>query len=157
MISIILLTSSICSELSNPTIPLVKKAVSLYKKYKEVINYLIVGGLTTLVSVGSYAIFRIFSGYMASTVLSWITAVIFAYITNRKYVFESKNSNILVECIKFVSCRLATLGSELLAMYILVDLIKLNDMISKVLVQFIIVILNYVLSKLIVFTTKRNK
>ena len=152
MVGIILLISNICEQLTNPTIPIIKKCLDLYSKYKEIINYLIVGGLTTLVSIGSYAIFRIFiSNYLACTILSWIAAVLFAYVTNRIFVFESHDKKVFIEFIKFVSCRLLTLGSEVVVMYILVDLIKLNDMISKVLVQFIIVVLNYVLSKIIVF------
>lgn len=155
MISIILLISNICSQLSNPTNKTIKWMLDLYLKNKEVINYLIVGGLTTVVSIVSYALFRfIINNYIACTVLSWITAVLFAYVTNRKFVFESKDKKIILEFIKFVSCRLLTLGSEILVMYILVDLLKLNDMISKVLVQFIIVILNYILSKIIVFKNK---
>ena len=155
MISIILLISNICSQLSNPTNKTIKWMLDLYLKNKEVINYLIVGGLTTVVSIVSYALFRfIINNYIVCTVLSWITAVLFAYVTNRKFVFESKDKKIVLEFIKFVSCRLLTLGSEILVMYILVDLLRLNDMISKVLVQFIIVILNYILSKIIVFKNK---
>ena len=156
MISIIMLAASICEQITKPTIPIVKKALDLYFKYKEIINYLIVGGLTTLVSIGSYAIYRIFiPSYVTCTVLSWITAVLFAYVTNRIFVFESKESKVLIEFIKFVGCRLFTLGSELLTMWILVDLLNINDYIAKVIVQFIIVVLNYVLSKLLVF--KKNK
>lgn len=155
MISLILLISNICSQLSNPTNKTIKWMLDLYFKNKEVINYLIVGGLTTVVSIVSYALFRfIINNYIVCTVLSWITAVLFAYVTNRKFVFESKDKKIVLEFIKFVSCRLLTLGSEILVMYILVDLLRLNDMISKVLVQFIIVILNYILSKIIVFKNK---
>ena len=132
------------------------KIKDLYLKYKEIINYLIVGGLTTVVSVVSYALFRlVIPSYLACTVLSWIASVLFAYITNRIFVFESNEQKVLKEFIKFVSCRLLTLGTEVLVMIVLVDLLKLNDMISKILVQFIIVVLNYILSKIIVFTKKK--
>ena len=158
MVGILLLIGSICEELTNPKTNLFKWGLGLYYKNKEIINYLIVGGLTTLVSIGSYALFRVFiSNYMVCTVLSWIAAVLFAYITNRVFVFESKDKNVLAEFVKFVSCRLLTLGSEILVMFILVNVLKLNDMISKVLVQFIIVVLNYVLSKILVFRNKENK
>ncbi|MDD6878703.1 MAG: GtrA family protein [bacterium] len=124
----------------------------IYIKYKEVVNYLIVGGLTTLISVSSYALFRQFiNNYMISTSLSWIIAVSFAYIANRIFVFESKNKGVLLEIIKFFGCRLFSLGSEIIVMYILVDLLKINDMISKVIVQFVVLMLNYVFSKIIVF------
>lgn len=152
MISLILIVVGIESQITNPTIPIMRKIMKLYYKYKEIINYLIVGGLTTLVSIGSYAVFRLFiPSYVVCTVLSWITAVLFAYITNRIFVFESKDKKIIVEFIKFIGCRLLTLGSELLTMWILVDLLKINDMISKIAVQFIVVVLNYVFSKIFVF------
>lgn len=152
MISLILIVVGIESQLANPTIPIVRKFMKLYYKYKEIINYLIVGGLTTLVSIGSYAAFRFFiNSYVVCTVLSWITAVLFAYVTNRIFVFESKDKKIFIEFIKFIGCRLLTLGSELLTMWILVDLLKINDMISKIAVQFIVVVLNYVFSKILVF------
>jgi len=155
MVSIILFISSICEEITNPKIRLIKKALGIYLKNKEIINYLIVGGLTTLISVVSYALFRIvIPNYLWCTILSWITAVLFAYVTNRIFVFESTEKYVWLEFIKFIGCRLLTLGSEVLVMYLLVDLIKLNDMISKILVQFIIVILNYILSKIIVFRKK---
>lgn len=156
MISFILLISFICSQITNPTVAVIKRGIGLYLKYKEIINYLIVGGLTTVVSVVSYALFRIIiPNYIACTVLSWIAAVLFAYFTNRIFVFESKDKKVLKEFIKFVSCRLLTLGTEIVVMFLLVDLLKLNDMISKILVQFIIVVLNYILSKLLVFKQKK--
>ena len=64
----------------------------IYKKYKEIINYLIFGGLTTLVSIGTYALFTIVFNidYLVSNVLSWIIAVLFAFITNKLFVFASK-------------------------------------------------------------------
>ena len=152
MLSLILLVVAVRNQITEPTIPIVRKVMKLYYKYKEIINYLIVGGLTTLVSIGSYAVFRVFiHNYVVCTVLSWITAVLFAYITNRIFVFESKNKKILIEFIKFIGCRLLTLGSELITMWILVDLLNINDMISKIVVQFIVVVLNYVFSKILVF------
>ena len=64
---------------------------ALYFKYKEIINYIIVGVLTTLVSIGSYFLFRfVIKNYIILSILSWIFAVTFAYFTNRAFVFESK-------------------------------------------------------------------
>ena len=75
-----------------------KKLLDLYKRNKEIINYIIVGGCTTIVSVVSYYLFRLFiSDYLICTVLSWIVSVLFAYVTNRIFVFESKVKNIIVE------------------------------------------------------------
>ena len=83
--------------------------MELYKKYREIINYLIVGVLTTMVSLGTYYISVITFlnpnnplQLQIANVISWIAAVSFAYVTNRKFVFESRNSNILKELATFV-------------------------------------------------------
>lgn len=129
-----------------------KKLLGLYKRNKEIINYIIVGGFTTIVSVVSYYLFRLFiSDYLICTVLSWIVSVLFAYVTNRIFVFESKVKNIIVEFSKFVFSRVLSLLSEVVVMFCLVQLIHIDDKISKIIVQFIILILNYLFSKLFVF------
>ncbi len=130
-----------------------KKIIDLYKKYEEVINYLIVGGMTTLVSILIYAVctkcFHI--NYMISNVISWIFSVLFAYIFNRIFVFKSKNNNIFVEVYQFFKYRIFSFLIEIFLMYVFVELISIDDMISKVIVQIIVIILNYVFSKLFVF------
>lgn len=134
---------------------LLDKYDRLDKKYKEAVNYLIVGGLTTVVSICSYYLFRIFiKEYIICTVLSWIFAVLFAYFANRKYVFHSKEQNILKEFVEFIFSRLLSLLAEVATMYILVDFLSIPDRISKIIVQVIIVILNYIFSKLFVFKDK---
>lgn len=123
-----------------------------YKKYKEIINYLIVGVLTTIVSLASYYLFRLFiSNYQVCTVLSWICAVLFAYITNKIFVFECKDESVLVELPKFVSGRIATLLFEMAFMFIAVRLIHIDDRLAKIVVQVFITILNYIISKIFVF------
>ena len=127
--------------------------LKVYKKYEEIINYLIFGVLTTLVSILSYAFFTRFINldYVLSNILSWILSVTFAFFTNLKYVFKTSSSNNVKDMFKFYLSRLTSLGIELVIMYILVTLLSLNDMISKIIVQFIVIVLNYVLSKLFVF------
>lgn len=128
----------------------------LDNKIKEILKYLIVGGLTTVVSIVSYYIVRLFiENYLVCTVISWIFAVAFAYITNRVFVFNSKRENIFKECTEFVFSRILSLVAEVAVMYLLVDFLNISDKISKIIVQVIIVILNYVFSKLFVF--KENK
>ena len=130
---------------------------NLYKKYKEIIDYVIVGVLTTIVSIASYWVLRfIIDGYMINTIISWICAVLFAYFANRKYVFRSKSDKILDEFSKFVGCRLLTLGMEIVLMYVFVSLFKINDMIAKIILQVIILILNYVFSKFFVFVKTKK-
>lgn len=130
---------------------------NLYKKYKEIIDYVIVGALTTFVSIASYWVLRlIINNYMINTIISWICAVLFAYFANRKYVFRSKSDKILDEFSKFVGCRLLTLGMEIVLMYVFVSLFKINDMIAKIILQVIILILNYVFSKFFVFVKTKK-
>lgn len=128
----------------------------LDNKIKEILKYLIVGGLTTVVSIVSYYIVRLFiENYLVCTVISWIFAVAFAYITNRVFVFNSKRENIFKECTEFIFSRILSLVAEVAVMYLLVDFLNISDKISKIIVQVIIVILNYIFSKLFVF--KENK
>ncbi len=139
---------------------MINKIKKLYKKYEEIINYIIVGVLTTIVSIASYYFFRflIFTkdsnfDIQVCTVISWILAVLFAFVTNKRYVFKSKEKgkSEIIEMFKFYGSRLTTLLIEMLSMYILTDLINVNDKLSKILVQFIVLVLNYLFSKLFVF------
>lgn len=134
----------------------------LYHKYQEIINYLIFGVLTTIVSLVTYylLVFTILNPEIPlqlqlANIISWITCVTFAYITNRKYVFNSKNNNILKEMTKFYSSRLTTLILDMLFMFIFVTTLHFNDKIIKLILQVIITILNYILSKILVFTKKK--
>lgn len=134
---------------------LYNKVKKIYIKNKEIVNYVIVGGLTTLVSIVTYFLFRLVNDIMiVNVVLSWICAVSFAYITNRRFVFESKNKKVIKEFAMFINCRLLTLLFEIAFMFLMVDLIRLDDRISKILVQVLILVANYVLSKLLVFKNK---
>lgn len=130
-----------------------KKVIILYKKYEEIINYLIVGGMTTLVSISIYALFTkcFHINYMIANVISWIISVLFAYITNRIFVFKSKSENIVLEIYQFFKYRIFSFLIEIFLMYVFVELINIDDMISKVIVQIIVIVLNYVFSKLFVF------
>lgn len=138
------------------------KLINIYNKNKEIINYLIVGVLTTLVSLISYYLltFTILDPNNAiklqiANIISWILSVAFAYITNRKYVFESKNNNIKKELSKFVTSRITTLIIDMALMALFVTILKFNDKIIKIIVQIIIIVLNYIFSKIFVF--KENK
>lgn len=133
------------------------KIWELYKKYKEQINYIVVGGMTTLVNFVIYAIDMYFGmDMMINLVVSWVVAVIFAYVTNRIIVFESKENNILHEFTKFVSSRIASLLIEMLLMKICVDFIGIKEYFAKVGVAIVVVIVNYVLSKLWVFSKNND-
>lgn len=135
-----------------------EKIKELYSKYKEVINYLIFGVLTTVVSLAVYyiSVFTFLNPENAfqlqvANILSWIAGVTFAYFTNRKYVFESKEQNRLKEASKFVLSRVLTLLIDMLIMFVGVTLLHLNDKIFKLISQVAVVVLNYVFSKIFVF------
>ncbi len=142
-----------------------KKVVKLYKKYEEIINYLIFGVLTTLVSLITkwgllYTILDPTNSLelQISIIISWICSVSFAYVTNRLYVFKSENKGILKEIVSFFGARLLTLGIEMLIMWLFVTYLKMNSdimvFIWTIATQFIIIVLNYIFSKLIVFRKK---
>ena len=116
---------------------MLKQIKAIYIKYAEIINYLIVGVLTTIVSLATY--------------------YIFAYFTNRKYVFKSKEKNKLKEASKFVVSRLLTLGMDMFVMFLGVTVLHLNDKIIKLISQVVVTVGNYVLSKLFVFKKTDKK
>ena len=141
---------------------MIKKIKELYVKYKEIINYLIFGVLTTLVNLITkyillFTILNPTNGFQLqiAIIISWIVAVIFAYFTNRRFVFESKNENKLKEFISFVVARIATLILEMFIMWFFVTLLKLNSdlyvIIFTLVAQVAVVIGNYIFSKLFVF------
>ena len=136
------------------------KIKELFTKYREMILYLFFGGCTTLVNIVSYYICsRIGMGTALSTVIAWVLSVLFAYVTNRKYVFESKAFGfvpILKEIAGFFLCRLATGLLDLAIMVVFVDFLHFNDMIIKILSNIIVIILNYAASKLLIFKDKSS-
>ena len=138
-----------------------KKIKEIIIKYKEIINYLIFGVATTVVSIVSYFIFaKTFNiNPIISNIISWFISVLFAYITNRKYVFESKTTGkkeIIKEMISFFSCRIFSGIIDTSIFTVMVEILKINDGIAKIVTQVIVIILNYVLSKLVTFRKKEN-
>ena len=130
----------------------------LYLKYKEAINYLIFGFLSFVVSMLTYYLSRFIFDYVVSNFISWVAAVLFAYVTNKLFVFES-NANTKIGLVKefgmFVLSRIFTLVLETFIMYIMIDLLNMNDKLVKVIAQIVVIFVNYILSKLIIF--KKNK
>jgi putative flippase GtrA len=124
--------------------------------HNKIIRYIFFGGLTTLVNLLSYTFFRfVFHlNINISNIISIILAIIFAYIVNSKYVFESVCKSYkekIIEFNKFVGARIFTMIIEVLGVYIMTSLLLLNDLFSKILIQFIVLVLNYIFSKIIVF------
>lgn len=126
---------------------------NIIQKNKEIIMYLVFGVLTTVVNIVVYYIFSnlLHMNYLFSNAMAWFFSVLFAYVTNRKYVFDSKNNQIIKEAISFFGSRLATGIMDMVLMWFLVNFNIVNDVVAKVVVNVIVVILNYILSKLVVF------
>lgn len=128
----------------------------LYDNYKNVIPYLFFGICTTTVNVVIYGIMSHVAGcgVMFSTIIAWIAAVLFAYFTNRKWVFDSlakKFTSQLREITSFFLCRIATGIVDWGCMFLFVNILLLNDVIIKIVSNGIVIVLNYVFSKCIVF------
>lgn len=139
-----------------------QKIIELFNKYKEIIMYLIFGVLTTVVSLVTYYVLTLTIlnpekaiQLQLANIISWIVSVAFAYVTNRKFVFESKSEDIVKEATSFVGGRVLTLLLDMAIMFIFVTLLHLNDKIFKIVSQVLVIVTNYVISKLFVF--KENK
>ncbi len=133
----------------------------LYKKYEEIINYLIVGVLTTVVSWLAYAVCKLFMNVdnafqmQLAVIIRWIAGVVFAYFTNRKYVFKSKNTNMIKEAFDFTTSRLVTLFLDMFVMWLLPTVFGVNDWISTFISAVLVTVTNYIFSKFLVFNKKK--
>lgn len=137
---------------------MMNKIIELYKKYKEMINYVIVGGLTTVASMAIFygSTWTFLDGHdpfqlQVANVLSWVGAVLFSYIANRLFVFESKNPKIFKELIAFVSSRLVTLLLDMGTMFLLSSVLHINYNFAKIVAMVLVTVGNYVISKVFVF------
>ena len=134
-------------------LPLLSKFAPFYKKHKRVLLYLLFGGLTTVVSIGTYALFLPVVSPLIANIFSWVAAVTFAYVTNRTWVFASKEKGLAIiqEAFAFYGGRVFTLGLEEVVLYVFITLLFFPPLTVKVFAQVIVLILNYVISKLFVF------
>lgn len=137
---------------------MIQKIKDIYIKYEEIWNYLVVGGLTTLVSFIAYilvtrTILDVNSPVQLQTanIIKWIAGVLFAYFTNRKYVFKSTNENKVKEFISFTSSRVVTLVLDMVIMGVMVTALGIYDLIATIVSMVLVIIGNYILSKFFVF------
>lgn len=146
-----------------------EKIKAVFKKYKEIITYILFGGLTTVVNYIIYftctGVLKL--GWSPATVIAWVGAVAFAYVTNRIWVFESRSHGLKAvsyEIFKFVLFRLVSLGLEWLTLKLCFDLLHMNsfmymglaagEFIGKTIGQVVVVAANYIFSKLLIFKKK---
>lgn len=134
---------------------------NLLIKYKSFIMYAVFGVLTTVINMASYyVLYNTLSwSNLASTALAWLIAVIFAFITNKKWVFDSQSMEakvLLYELFSFFLCRIATGAFDMVVMYVAVDVMHANEMFWKLTANVLVILLNFVASKLIIFKKKDN-
>lgn len=136
-----------------------KKLLQLFHKYYDAITYLVFGVLTTGVNYLVYYPCLNLLGLSASlsNVIAWIFAVAFAYLTNKPFVFRSHDwswSTVLPELTKFVGCRVGSGAMETAILFLTVDFLRWDGNLWKIITSVLVVILNYVASKLVVFRKK---
>ena len=123
---------------------------------KEIILYVIFGVLTTIVNLIAYYLFSniININYLISNAIAWIISVVFAYITNKFFVFNSSYINkdvIIEEFIKFMNCRLISGLSEVVLLFLFVDLLLMNDIVAKLIIEVLVALINFIFSKVFIF------
>lgn len=137
------------------------KALILQFYQNDVTRYVFFGGCTTLVNLVCFFVLRKCRVELnIANLISIITAILFAYVVNSRYVFQDKcetfKDHIRPFC-KFISARLVTMVIEVGGVWLLVEVCKMNDMAGKFITQFIVLALNYIFSKFFVFTTGKSK
>ena len=138
---------------------MIQKMKALLEKYWEVITYLFFGVLSTIVNYIVYLPGYLLLGWSAahSNAVAWVVAVAFAYLTNKPFVFKSNDwscKTVIPELTKFVSCRVASGVAETLILLVTVDVLNWNGTIWKLITSVLVVVLNYIGSKLVVFRNK---
>ena len=135
---------------------MIEQIKALLEKYKAIILYGIFGVLTTLINIVVYEAFYRYAGWsnVVSNIVAWVAAVLFAFVTNKLWVFESKTTEkkaLMFEIASFFGCRLATGVLDLAIMYVAVDEMALNSTLMKCISNVIVIIVNYIASKLLIF------
>lgn len=137
-----------------------EKIKELYTKYKEIILYVFFGGLTTVINYAIYALMVLLKiDIYTSNIVAWIGAVLFAYLTNRKMVFNSEakgKKSVIIEILSFYGARVFSLAVETALLFVCVSLLGMNEWIVKLVLQVVVIVLNYIFSKFLVFRKKKK-
>ena len=138
---------------------MIQKIKDLFVRYWEVLSYLIFGVLTTAVNYLVYLPVYNLVGLSAalSNAIAWVVAVAFAYLTNKPFVFKSHDwsaKTVIPEITKFVGCRVASGAAETLILLLTVDILHWNGNLWKLVTSVLVVVMNYIASKLVVFRKK---
>lgn len=125
------------------------------KLSKEIVLYLIFGIATTIINIVMFNMLRrIDFNILISNTIAWFISVLFAYMTNKRYVFESKNED-KSEIFLFFSSRFFSLILDNICILLLIKVLLINELYSKIFVNIVVIIINYLLSKLVVFKEKK--
>lgn len=140
---------------------IISKFKALFITYKQVILYIFFGVCTTAINTVCYWFLNdvLSLSNISSTVLAWFAAVIFAFITNKLFVFESKRTNTqerINEIASFFGCRLLTGILDVVIMAVVVDMLQWNGLLWKLISNIIVTIINYIASKFLIFKTKNR-
>ncbi len=130
----------------------------LVLRYQEAINYVIFGGLTTVVNLVIYYPLKLVIDYLIANVVAWVGSVIFAFFVNKAFVFEDSRWDpkaLLFQGTTFASARLLSLAMEELILIVFVSGLGMSENIMKLLAQIIVIIVNFVASKFIIFRKKQ--
>lgn len=138
------------------SLPVLNMFNPFYKKNKEILLYLFFGGLSFIVSVATYALFNVpmKMDALIANVLSWIITVMFAFLTNRVWVFASPTDNIkdfMKQMLSFYSGRIITLVIEETILLVFINMLGFGSLLVKIVAQVVVILLNYVISKLFIF------
>lgn len=127
-------------------------------KKNELILYLLFGGLTTLVNIATYFLAADIAGidYKLATTISWLAAVLFAYVTNKIYVFKSKGFHVK-ELLTFIVSRLLSYLLDIGTMVLLIEVARMDDLLAKIAANALVVIFNYVASKYFIFVNRSDE
>lgn len=128
----------------------------LWDRYKELALYVVFGGLTTLINIVVYYICRQWMklAVVPADVIAWFLSVVFAYVTNKVFVFESKSWRaglVLREAVSFFAARVVSLGVDVGFLYVTVQCLHWWEMPMKIAANVLVIIINYVFSKLVIF------
>ena len=135
------------------SLPGLRRFYGMYAKHKSILLYIFFGGCTTVVSIGTFMLLDLVMDALLANIGSWILAVSFAYVTNRRWVFDSRVKGTAVgrEMLSFYSGRLLTLGLEEALLLVFVTWLQVDSTVIKIIAQVAVLIGNYLISKLIIF------
>lgn len=140
-------------------LPILRYFQPFYEKNREMLLYILFGGLAFLVSIFTFALFNVTFGMneLIANVVSWIITVTFAFFTNRIWVFQAPTKTVkefVVQLGLFFGARVVTLVIEEVILLVFVTLLQMNSMVVKIVAQVVVIVMNYILSKLVIFKNK---